>query len=75
MAFVTNKSGKSVSVDILKIDNTGTYTYMGDADPGTATSADAWSISRVTNASGDILFAAGGEFSQIWDNRASLSYA
>ena len=75
MAIVTNKSGQSVVVGIVKNDNAGTYTYFGDADPGTATSAAAWSISRMTNATGDILVAAAGEFTQVWDNRASLTYA
>ena len=75
MAVVNDASGRAVPVTILKVDDAGTYKYLGEADPGTATSAASWSIARVTNASGDILYAAGGTFNQIWDNRASLSYA
>lgn len=75
MAVVTDKSGRTVLVSITKIDDAGTYKYIGEADPGTATATGAWSICRVTAASGDLLYAAGGEFTQIWDNRASLSYA
>lgn len=75
MALVINKSGMSVDRTITKVDDTGTYKYVGEADPGTATSAPKWSICRVTSATGDMLQADGGNFSQIWDNRASLTYA
>lgn len=57
------------------IDDTGTYKYIGSADPGTATSAAKWSVCRVTNATGSIYYANSGAFNQIWDNRASLTYA
>ena len=75
MAFVTDLSGRVVPVTTLLVDDAGTYKYIGEGDPGTATSAASWSVCRVTNATGSILYAAGGNFSQIWDNRASLSYA
>lgn len=58
-----------------KMVDTGTYTYIGYAVPGAATSAAYWQVQRITNASGDRLFAAAGAFSQIWDNYASLTYA
>lgn len=75
MAEVKSPSGRTIEVLISKTEAAGTYTYFGNADPGTATSAAGWSISRLTVATNDILVAAGGAFSQIWDNRASLSYA
>lgn len=60
---------------ILKKDNTGTYTYIGEAYPGAATSLNVWSILRITNSDTTILYADKGKFTQVWDNRASLSYA
>ena len=53
-------------------------TYLGEAVPGTATSAASWRIQRyqksgtaiiTTTADGD------GSFDNIWDNRESLSYS
>lgn len=59
-----------------RIDSGATYTYVGDALTGTATSASSWRILRVTNATGDIDWADGNEtYDNIWDNRASLSYS
>ena len=53
--------------------------YKGTANPGTATSAAAWRMERITIATdGDvsILYADGNDnFDNIWDNRASLSYS
>lgn len=54
-------------------------TYRGDAVPGTATSAAAWRVSRLTAADdGDVTieFADGNDnFDNIWDNRLSLTYS
>lgn len=75
MAFVTDASGALHEKHIYQEDTGATYMYVGWADPGTATSAAGWSISRETLATGVILYAAGGAFSQIWDDRASLTYA
>lgn len=56
-----------------------TVHYRGDALPGTATSAAAWRITRLTEQSdGDmeIVYADGNDsFDNIWDNRLSLSYS
>jgi len=53
--------------------------YKGEAVPGTATSAAAWRVSRITiQSDGDIaiLFGNGtSNFTNIWDNRLSLSYS
>ena len=59
-----------------KFADDGTYTYVGLAKPGTATSAASWQIKRVNNATGDVDWASGDlYFSNIWDNYASLSYS
>lgn len=54
-------------------------TYRGDATPGTATSAAAWRVQRLTlQSDGDVevLFADGNDsYDNIWDNRLSLSYS
>lgn len=56
-----------------------TVMYKGEATPGTANSAAGWRISRITtNAEGDVTeeWAAGSaEFTQVWDDRLSLSYS
>lgn len=59
----------------LQVDDTGTYTYLGNATPGTATSASGWRIKRVVNATGVITHADGvSTFNKEWDERASYSY-
>jgi uncharacterized membrane protein len=64
-----------------KMEYDGNYLliYHGFASPGTATSAAAWSIVKYTYTGTQITDKkwAGGStaFSQIWDNRASLSYS
>lgn len=62
----------------LRYDETtsATYTYIGDATPGTATSAATWRIKRMTNADTTIIWADGNSnFDNVWDNRASLTYS
>lgn len=59
----------------LQVDDTGTYTYLGNALPGTATSASTWRIKRVVNATGVITHADGtANFNKTWDSRAGYSY-
>lgn len=66
--------GGSIAYD-LQVDDTGTYTYLGNAAPGTATSAAAWRIKRVTNATGVITHADGdSSFNKTWTARATYSY-
>lgn len=64
----------------LRLDDVGGgVTYIGKATPGTATNAAAWQIKKLDeSASPDmvITWAAGvTTFSQVWDNRAGLSYS
>lgn len=69
----------NIGLDTLEED-TGTYTYIGTAPSGTATSVTDWSIQRITNADNTIKSAmpsTGKEdtiFSNEWDERANLDY-
>lgn len=59
-----------------RLDQGATYTYIGQADPGTLESESAWQIKRMTNSNNTILFADGNaNFDNVWTNRASLSYS
>jgi len=60
----------------VKIDTGATYTYIGNAVPGTATSASTWKIKRVTNATGNVDWADSvTTFTKKWDDRATYTYA
>lgn len=63
----------------IELDSVGSgITYVGSADPGTATSAAGWQVKRLTEAGPDISIEwADGDalFNNVWDNRASLSYS
>lgn len=54
-----------------------TITYVGEAVPGTATSASTWRIKRLDSTSGLVVAWANGDsaFDKIWDNRASYTYS
>jgi hypothetical protein len=55
-----------------------TITYVGKAAIGSATSAASWKIKKIetTGTITAITFAGGsGNYTNIWDNRASLSYS
>ena len=68
-------SGKIVQVD----EATGSITYVGYADPGTASSSPLWQIFRLDESSDPELvklYADGDtDFDNVWDDRASLSYS
>ena len=60
----------------LRYDEGATYTYVGEAETGTATASALWRIKRLTNADNTVVWADGdASFNNIWDNRASLSYS
>lgn len=60
----------------LRYDEGATYTYIGNAVPGSADAAAVWQIKRLTNADNTIIWADGDALADnIWDNRASLTYA
>lgn len=59
-----------------RFDDTGTYTYLGSALPGSAEGSSVWQIRRMTNATLTIVYADGdANFDNNWTNRASLSYS
>lgn len=64
-----------------KIDNvtTTSVTYIGVAKIGSSTSAAVWKIKKIdqsgTPITTSITWAGGGQFNQVYDDRASLSYA
>lgn len=69
----------SSAVPTILVDKTTTASmvYYGFAAPGTATSAASWKIMREDKTGSVEAYkwaASVGTFSQIWDNRASLSY-
>lgn len=74
---VSNTSLTVVSTPLaLRYDEGATYTYIGEAAAGTATSAASWRIKRLTNADNTIVWADGNtNQDNIWDNRAALSYS
>jgi hypothetical protein len=51
--------------------------YIGEAQPGTLTTAALWRIKRIDNTSGVVIQWADGNasFDNIWDSRESLSYS
>lgn len=54
----------------------GSYVYIGEASPGTLESAADWRIQRVNTSTGKIHYAdSNSEFDNVWDDRASLTYA
>ena len=53
----------------------GTYTYVGDAIPGSATSDEVWRIMRINNTTDDYDWADGDtNFDNEWDNVTDLDY-
>jgi len=83
---VTNPDGSNVisgnvftesAIYYKRLDDTTTLSmiYIGEATPGTATSASTWRIKRLDVTTGLIIQWAGtGTFNQVWNNRASLTY-
>lgn len=60
----------------VAVDEGATYTYIGHAEPGTATAASAWRIKRLTNSNSSVVWADGdGDFDNVWDDRVSLVYS
>ena len=62
---------------VTLVDENSNITYIGKAAPGTLSSSPNWKIQRIVDTSGDleIRWADSANFSQIWDNRSSLSYS
>ena len=49
--------------------------YIGKAIPGTTSDQALWRIKRINTATGKVEWADGGAFTQVYDNRESLTYA
>lgn len=74
----TGGGGTDVAYAVELDDAGGGVTYVGEADPGTATSDPNWRIKRITEVSGDIAieWADGvAAFSKVWDDRAGYTYS
>jgi hypothetical protein len=63
--------------ETVRVDDAGTYVYVGYAVVGSSTSAAVWKIKRIkTTNVVEVLYAGGTAFyNSIWSNRASLSYS
>ena len=62
----------------LQLDEVGSTTYIGEAEPGSLTSASLWRIKRIveTGPDSEITWADGdSNFDNIWDDRLSLGYS
>ena len=60
------------------IDDVDGVIYIGESMPGTPTTTAAWRIAKVTTVGEDIskLWASGtARFTQVWDDRLTLSYS
>ena len=76
-AAITGNVSTESAVYYKRLDDTTTTNmiYIGEATPGTATSAATWRIKRLNIATGLVIqWADSGNFSQVWDNRAGLTY-
>lgn len=60
------------------IDEDGSFVYVGEANPGTDSSAPSWRIKRIDQTNDpdvDIRWANGGsDFDKVWDDRAGYTY-
>ena len=64
------------SVYALRYDEGATYTYIGEAVPGSAEGSAVWRIKRLTNADNTIVWIDGNSnFDNVWDDHASGSYS
>jgi hypothetical protein len=73
----TIQTGVEVQYNKL-VDVEGNFTYIGEATPGTPSSAITWRIKRVEDIDGDIniLWANGSaDFNKSWNNRLTYTYS
>lgn len=83
IATVNNIEGGTVDTPKyqLRMDGTSTTdcTYVGEANVGSATSDACWRIKKIDETTSDVLIVTWAgtttAFTQVWDNRASLSYS
>jgi hypothetical protein len=62
--------------EAVRVDDAGTYVYVGYAVVGSPTSTAVWKIKRIkTTNVVEVLFADGNSFyDNVWNNRSSLTY-
>ena len=62
--------------ETVRVDDAGTYVYVGYAVVGSPTSTAVWKIKRIkTTNVVEVLFADGNSFyDNVWNNRSSLTY-
>jgi len=63
--------------ETVRVDDAGTYVYVGYAIVGSTTSSAVWKIKRIkTTNVVEVLYAGGNAFyDNVWDDRATLQYA
>ena len=75
---VINTAGVTAMYATQYDDVGGNISYLGEALPGSLTSAPVWRIRKLNMASSDLVitWADGNDnFDNIWDNRLSLTYS
>jgi hypothetical protein len=71
-------AGTTISYKTLIDEVSKTLSYVGDAEPGSLSSAASWKIRRIQTVGTitTVSFADGNSnFDNVWDNRASLTYS
>jgi len=63
--------------ETVRVDDAGTYVYVGYAIVGSTTSSAVWKIKRIkTTNVVEVLYAGGNAFyDNVWNDRSSLSYS
>lgn len=75
-SILTGSIPTSAGAYALRYDEGATYTYIASALPGSSDAAAVWQIKRLTNTDNTIIWADGdGNFDNVWNDRASLTYA
>ena len=74
---MSNVVNAITDTQIIRVDDSDSnLTYIGFAGLGSAASAAVWRIQRWNDSAGTLLFAVGSDsFTNVWDDRASLSYS
>ena len=71
MTIAQSPGGFVSEVFDREMDDTGTYTYIGLCDVGTAAN---YQVQRITNATGVGRYANSGRFNVAWADRATATY-
>lgn len=77
MGFLVKQHGLHIIAKATRMDKVDdTLAYVGKAPPGSTSSDAVWQIQKIVTTDEDIAitWADEGAFSQIWDDRASLTY-